>query len=197
MTSVWVCHLWPFVSIFCSTYVVQLSNRKPYFYRFWCHNPLITQLSFADCKWKKYLLRLSHLYVRDFSFETWSIIKVWRFDCHHFLVCPPVKWKQVWHFFLLSRDYSVQCLFDLRLFSVEIKKETDGNCNMHASVCFLVSSCYYMYYKYAILYRNIYFTHFDLTCKFIGKMAYSLENTRKTWNTNFIIVCQNLIGLYS
>ena len=128
---------------FRSTYVVQLSNRTPYFYQFRCHNPLITQLSFADCKWKKYLLRLSYLYVRDFSFETWSIIKVWRFDCHHFLVCPPVKWKQVWHFFLLSRDYSVQCLFDLRLFSVEIKKETDGNCNMHASVCFLVSSCYY------------------------------------------------------
>ena len=24
---------------------------------------------------------------------------------------------------------------------------------------------------------------------------YSLENTRKTWNTDFIIVCQNLIGL--
>ena len=24
-----------------------------------------------------------------------------------------------------------------------------------------------------------------------------LENTRKTWNTDFIIVCQNLIGLYS
>ena len=25
---------------------------------------------------------------------------------------------------------------------------------------------------------------------------YSLENTRKTWNTDFIIVCHNLIGLF-
>ena len=29
---------------FHSTNVVQLSNRNPYFYRFWCHHPLITQL---------------------------------------------------------------------------------------------------------------------------------------------------------
>ena len=29
---------------FRSTNVVQLSNRNPYFYRFWCHHPLITQL---------------------------------------------------------------------------------------------------------------------------------------------------------
>ena len=28
-------------------------------------------------------------------------------------------------------------------------------------------------------------------------MYYSYDNTRKTWNTNFISVCQNLIGLYS
>ena len=26
--------------------------------------------------------------------------------------------------------------------------------------------------------------------------SYSYENTRKTWDTDFIIVCQNLIGLY-
>ena len=31
---------------FRSTNVVQLSNRNPYFYRFQCHNPLITQLRF-------------------------------------------------------------------------------------------------------------------------------------------------------
>ena len=31
---------------FRSTNVVQLSNRNPYFYRFQCHHPLITQLSF-------------------------------------------------------------------------------------------------------------------------------------------------------
>ena len=30
---------------FCSTNVVQLSNRNPYFYQFLCHHPLITQLS--------------------------------------------------------------------------------------------------------------------------------------------------------
>ena len=30
---------------FCSTNVVQLSNRNPYFYRFRCHHPLTTQLS--------------------------------------------------------------------------------------------------------------------------------------------------------
>ena len=30
---------------FCSTNVVQLSNRNLYFYRFGCHHPLITQLS--------------------------------------------------------------------------------------------------------------------------------------------------------
>ena len=29
---------------FCSTNVVQLSNRNPYFYRFRCHHPFITQL---------------------------------------------------------------------------------------------------------------------------------------------------------
>ena len=29
---------------FRSTNVVQLSNWNPYFYRFWCHHPLITQL---------------------------------------------------------------------------------------------------------------------------------------------------------
>ena len=29
---------------FCSTNVVQLSNQNPYFYRFWCHHPLVTQL---------------------------------------------------------------------------------------------------------------------------------------------------------
>ena len=29
---------------FRSTNVVQLSNRNPYFYWFWCHHPLITQL---------------------------------------------------------------------------------------------------------------------------------------------------------
>ena len=33
---------------FCSTNVVQLSNRNLYFYRFWCHHPLITQLSFSN-----------------------------------------------------------------------------------------------------------------------------------------------------
>ena len=31
----------------------------------------------------------------------------------------------------------------------------------------------------------------------VTKNTYSYENTRKTWNTDFIIVCQNLIGLYS
>ena len=31
---------------FCSTNVVQLSNRNLYFYWFWCHHPLITQLNF-------------------------------------------------------------------------------------------------------------------------------------------------------
>ena len=31
----------------------------------------------------------------------------------------------------------------------------------------------------------------------IDNLRYSYENTRKTWNTDFIIVCQNLIGLYS
>ena len=30
---------------FCSTNVVQLSNRNPYFYRLRCHHPLITQLT--------------------------------------------------------------------------------------------------------------------------------------------------------
>ena len=30
---------------FCSTNVVQLSNWNPYFYRFRCHHPLITQLN--------------------------------------------------------------------------------------------------------------------------------------------------------
>ena len=30
---------------FCSTNVVQLSNWNPYFYRFQCHHPLVTQLS--------------------------------------------------------------------------------------------------------------------------------------------------------
>ena len=29
---------------FRSSNVVQLSNRNPYFYRFWFHHPLITQL---------------------------------------------------------------------------------------------------------------------------------------------------------
>ena len=29
---------------FCSTNVVQLSYRNPYFYQFRCHHPLITQL---------------------------------------------------------------------------------------------------------------------------------------------------------
>ena len=29
---------------FCSIKVVQLSNRNPYFYRFRCHHPLLTQL---------------------------------------------------------------------------------------------------------------------------------------------------------
>ena len=33
---------------FCSTNVVQLSNQNPYFYRFRCHHPLITQLNFDD-----------------------------------------------------------------------------------------------------------------------------------------------------
>ena len=42
MTSVWVCHLWPFDLIL----IVQLSNRNPYFHRFRCHHPLITQLNF-------------------------------------------------------------------------------------------------------------------------------------------------------
>jgi len=35
---------------FRSTNVVQLSNRNPYFYRFRCHHPLITQLSSNNCK---------------------------------------------------------------------------------------------------------------------------------------------------
>ena len=30
---------------FRSTNVVQLSNRNPYFYQFWCHHPLITTLA--------------------------------------------------------------------------------------------------------------------------------------------------------
>ena len=30
---------------FRSTNVVQLNNRNPYFYRFRCHHPLITQLN--------------------------------------------------------------------------------------------------------------------------------------------------------
>ena len=38
--------LWPFV--FPSTNVVQLSNQNPYFYWFWCHHPLITQLMTLD-----------------------------------------------------------------------------------------------------------------------------------------------------
>ena len=29
-----------------------------------------------------------------------------------------------------------------------------------------------------------------------GYKHFSYEITRKTWNTDFIIVCQNLIGLY-
>ena len=29
-----------------------------------------------------------------------------------------------------------------------------------------------------------------------NECMYSYENTRKTWNTDLIIVCQNLIGLY-
>ena len=33
---------------FCSTNVVQLSNQNPYFYRFRCHHPLKTQLSFSQ-----------------------------------------------------------------------------------------------------------------------------------------------------
>jgi len=32
---------------FCSTHVVQLSNRNFYFYRFQCYHPLITKLSYA------------------------------------------------------------------------------------------------------------------------------------------------------
>ena len=32
---------------FRSTNVVQLSNQNPYFYRFQCHHPLITQLNLA------------------------------------------------------------------------------------------------------------------------------------------------------
>ena len=32
---------------------------------------------------------------------------------------------------------------------------------------------------------------------FIVRFRYSEENTRKTWMTDFIIVCQNLIGLFT
>ena len=41
--------------------------------------------------------------------------------------------------------------------------------------------------------------HIDSEVAFISyrRNMYSYENTRKTWNTDFIIVCQNLIGLYS
>ena len=49
---------------FSSTNVVQLSNRDPYFYRFQCHHPLITQLSSKGIPSQfltKYLVTLNFL----------------------------------------------------------------------------------------------------------------------------------------
>ena len=50
---------------FRSTNIVQLSNRNPYFFRFWCHHPLITQLTcesvetfWFKCDFPKYLAPL-------------------------------------------------------------------------------------------------------------------------------------------
>ena len=33
---------------FCSSNIVQLSNPNPYLYRFWCHHPLMTQLTYFE-----------------------------------------------------------------------------------------------------------------------------------------------------
>ena len=43
---------------FRSTNVVQLSNRTPYFYRFRCHHPLITQLNLKETFKLLYLPKL-------------------------------------------------------------------------------------------------------------------------------------------
>ena len=43
---------------FRSTNVVQLSNRNPHFYQFWCHHPFITQHS----KYVKILTSFENLF---------------------------------------------------------------------------------------------------------------------------------------
>ena len=61
MTSVWVCHQWPFVLIIAQpTFLVQLSNQNLYFYRFRCHHLLITQLTLdQQCPKSIWTYRLS------------------------------------------------------------------------------------------------------------------------------------------
>ena len=57
---------------FCSTNVVKLSNWNPYFYRFWCHLPLITQLSFNLIRYqypKKLLSTFTFLFTLTIEFE--------------------------------------------------------------------------------------------------------------------------------
>jgi hypothetical protein len=55
---------------FRSTNIVHLSNRKPYFYRFQCHHPLITQLTFN-------LITVGDLYLSIFFFAFPFIFVHW------------------------------------------------------------------------------------------------------------------------
>ena len=55
---------------FRSTNVVQLSNQKPWFYRFRCHHPLITQLTFN-------LITVGDLYLSIFFFAFPFIFVHW------------------------------------------------------------------------------------------------------------------------
>ena len=50
---------------------VQLSNRNPYFYRFWCHQPLITQL--LSWKVSYEYLHYSHALLNETGFNYYLI----------------------------------------------------------------------------------------------------------------------------
>ena len=56
---------------FGSTNVVHLSNRNPYFYPFWCHHPIITQLTAINMFWVVTMIWFS--YTDKYTTKFWNL----------------------------------------------------------------------------------------------------------------------------
>ena len=105
---------------FCSTKVVQLSNRNSYFYRFWCHHPLITKLRLEAILFGKKFIFDPHSKFRMFSLHTppkfYQIISFPKQCCCWVRSFAFILLNSYFHSFLNSLDQ----LFILR-----------NNCNLH------------------------------------------------------------------